>query len=203
MSTALPEFLTTPPVAAPPPVSGPHRLADYLALPDEPRVELIQGEYVMSPAPVTLHQIIVTELTLWLGGIAKQSNGMALVSPIDLVLADDSCVQPDLLYFRRERRPEVGPRIESPPDLVIEVLSPSHHARDRVTKAGLYAEHGVAEYWIVDPEERTFEFLVLVDGKYQLQPLPPPPYTSPVCPELQIDLPAFWTEIDRQVKPAP
>lgn len=207
MSTALPNFLTTPPITAPPPNSGPYRLADYLALPDEPRVELIDGEYVMSPAPITLHQILSGELHYLLQVIAKASGGQVLAAPTDVVFADNSCVQPDLLYFRKDRRPPIGPRIESAPDLVIEILSPSHHARDRVTKADLYAKHGVAEYWIVDPDERTFEFMVLVaspdgtGGKYQRQPLPIPPYTSPVCCEIQIDLPAFWVEIDRQLQP--
>ena len=161
----------------------------------------------MSPAPIGIHPIISWELALWLGPIAKQSGGLALAAPADLVLDDNSCVQPDRFYYRKERRPEIGPRFTLPPDLVIEILSPSHHARDRVTKADLYAKHGVAEYWIVDPDERTFEFMVLVEspdrtgGKYQRQPLPTPPYTSPVCPEIQIDLPAFWVEIDRQLKP--
>ncbi|MGO8991686.1 MAG: Uma2 family endonuclease [Polyangiaceae bacterium] len=51
-------------------------------------------------------------------------------------------------------------------DLVVEVVSPSSRRYDRVTKLRWYAQLGVPEYWIVDPEGRTFERLALRDGAY-------------------------------------
>lgn len=181
---------------------GPHRLVDYLALPDDPRVELIEGRYYLSPAPIVLHQVVSAELLFRLQLIAKAEGGIALAAPCDLVLADDSVVQPDVVYYAASRREPLGPRLTTPPDLAIEILSPGNPSRDRVLKSRLYAEHGVAEYWIVDPAENSFEFLVLVDGKYQLQPQTEPRYASQRSPELVIDLADFWSEVARLTAPA-
>ncbi|MEM9186199.1 MAG: Uma2 family endonuclease [Planctomycetota bacterium] len=200
MSATTPEVVVATPIVVPPAGVGPYRLADYLERPDEPRVELIFGRYHMSPAPINLHQIISIELSAWLLAAAKTSGGLGLAAPNDVVLKDDTVVQPDLLYFSKDRRPPLGARFTTPPDLVIEILSPSHHTRDRVLKLGVYADAGVAEYWIVDPAERGFEFLVLVDGKYQVQPIKQAVYQSPALHEVSLDLPAFWGEIDKQLK---
>jgi Uma2 family endonuclease len=54
------------------------------------------------------------------------------------------------------------------PDLVVEILSPSTSTWDRIKKYGVYARHGVAEYWIVDPGHETVEIFVLRDGGYEL-----------------------------------
>ncbi|MEO1495948.1 MAG: Uma2 family endonuclease [Planctomycetota bacterium] len=178
--------------------SGPYRLEDYLALPDEPRVELIQGRFYLSPAPILLHQVVSITLTHWLYGVARDSGGQAFAAPCDLQLAEDTVVQPDLMYFDPERRQPMGPRLTAAPDLVIEILS-TNAARDRVQKASLYAMHGVAEYWIVDPINRSIEFFVLVDGKYQVQPQRSAEYASPRRDGLVLDLAMFWSEVDRQI----
>lgn len=79
--------------------------------------------------------------------------------------------------------------------MVVEIHSPSNRRRDRIHKLTLYAEHGVPEVWLVDPDARTFEFLLLgADGKYQLTPGSASAYRSPTCSELEIDLDAFWKE---------
>jgi Uma2 family endonuclease len=53
------------------------------------------------------------------------------------------------------------------PDLIVEILSPSNPKHDCVTKFNLYEEHGVREYWIVDPRQKTVNiFLLQPDGKY-------------------------------------
>ena len=198
MSTTAPQFYdTTLGFVSIDPV-GPHRLADYLGLPDDPQVELIEGRYYVSPSPNTLHQTISITLSTLLFNTAKKAEGRAWAAPCDVVLADHTVVQPDLLYFSKDRRPPMGPRITTAPDLVIEILSENRRSHDRVHKLKLYAEFGVAEYWIVDPTEREFDFMVLVDGKYQVQPQTGPRYQSPRQAELAIDLADFWQEIDRQ-----
>ncbi|HDQ72595.1 MAG TPA: Uma2 family endonuclease, partial [Chloroflexi bacterium] len=58
--------------------------------------------------------------------------------------------------------------IEVAPDLAVEALSPSNWLHDRRTKFALYAEVGVREYWIVDPDERTVEVFSLQEGRYAL-----------------------------------
>ena len=75
----------------------------------------------------------------------------------------------------------------------------SNSRRDRVDKLSLYAQYGVAEYWIVDPVERQFDFLVNRGGKFEVQPQQDNRYASPVCPELEIDLAEFWRSVDEEL----
>ena len=78
-------------------------------------------------------------------------------------------VQPDLVFVRAERRNIIKKnRIEGPPDLVIEVLSPSSISYDRVTKFEVYETSGIQEYWIVNPKTQSIEVYNLEDGLYNL-----------------------------------
>jgi hypothetical protein len=76
---------------------GPYREADYLALPDEPRRELLYGRLPVIPTPVVRHQLVVTAFLSVLHAVAHRHGGCGLVGPIDVVLADHSIVQPDLI----------------------------------------------------------------------------------------------------------
>ena len=82
-------------------------------------------------------------------------------APVDVFLTGDSVVQPDfsvVLPDERVRRTTRG--LEGPPDLVVEVVSPSNRDHDRLTKRALYGLAGVGEDWLVDPEARAVETLV-------------------------------------------
>src|SRR3989304_955065 len=136
------EVLTAGPLT-PPSTLGPRRARDYFALPDDPRCELIYGRLYMSPAPVVRHQDVIGMLFVLLDAAAEASGGKALLSPVDVILADHSVVQPDLLYLSPERRHLVQDQVEGAPDLVVEVLSPGTVHRDRGAKLRLYAESGV------------------------------------------------------------
>lgn len=202
MSVALLE--ETPLVPAPD--VGPYRRADYEALPDEPRCELIRGRFYLSPAPAPLHQIVV----LLLGGhfleIAEASCGLAAVAPLDVPLAIHSVVQPDVVYLTAGRRQIVGRRLEGVPDLVIEVLSPATARRDRGEKLALYAEsgqigeRGVREYWIVDPAARQIEFLVNDGGRFVVTMPSGPVYRSSGIPEVRLDVAAFWLRVEAMLE---
>jgi len=137
----------------------------------------------------------------------RQGGGRACASPIDVVLSDHTILQPDLIYVSKsrrgivKRRVEGAPgivkrRVEGAPDLVIEILSESNSRRDRVDKLNLYAEHGVAEYWIVDPDERQFDFLINREGRFEIQPQRDDCYQSPLLPEVRIELADFWAEVE-------
>jgi Uma2 family endonuclease len=192
------EVLTEDPLS-PPSTLGPHRARDYFALPDEPRCELIYGRLYMSPAPIVGHQEVVGMLYRMLDDHAQAVGGRALVSPVDVVLADHSVVQPDVIYVSDERRAIIRRHVEGPPDLAIEILSPGSRRRDRGAKVRLYAESGIREYWIVDPERRTFEFLVSRDGMFGVVLPEDDVYASSVLPGLRVDLASFWREHDRRV----
>ncbi|MEO1098560.1 MAG: Uma2 family endonuclease, partial [Bacteroidota bacterium] len=51
--------------------------------------------------------------------------------------------------------------LEGPPDLVIEVISPSNSFVDRYTKKKAYFKFGIKEYWIVDPSNKSLEIYLL------------------------------------------
>lgn len=178
---------------------GPYRAADYWKLPEGEPVELLRGRLVVSPAPTTLHQLVIGILHVLLFESARKSSGRVILGPADVVLDDHSIPQPDLLYVRKERRSILKNRVMGAPDLVVEVLSPHNSRRDRVDKLDMYAQYGVAEYWIVDPAERQFDFLINRGGKFEVQPQQDNRYSSPVCAELEIDLAAFWQLVDEQL----
>jgi Uma2 family endonuclease len=131
---------------------------DYVGLPDDGRrYEIIDGELEVSPAPAPRHQGVSRNLVVLLHGhVQARGLGTIYYAPIDVILARDSIVQPDLVFVAAARESIVTERaIEGPPDLVVEILSPWSDRRDRVTKAELYARYGVRHYWIVDPVART------------------------------------------------
>lgn len=181
---------------APPATPGPYRRADYLALPAEPRCQLIYGNLVASPSPQLMHQLVVSWLCATLREIACRTGGLAVVAPMDVTLAEHSAVQPDALYVAPDQRDILGERINGAPALVVEVLSPSTAAHDRGAKLRLYAESGVREYWIVDPAARTFEAYVNRDGAFVVHLPTDTAYTSPVDGALSVDLAGLWTELD-------
>lgn len=134
--------------------------AEYLTLPDDERYELIEGELHLTPAPTNRHQKISMRLSYRLMQlIEERSLGTLFSGPTDLVLSEDTVLQPDLLFIAREREAIIGEKsgIFGAPDLVVEILSPSTATRDLVTKKRLYETHGVREYWIIDPEQNFIE----------------------------------------------
>jgi Uma2 family endonuclease len=174
---------------------GPYRAADYWKLPEGAPVELMRGEFVMSPAPITLHQLVVALLTELLLAVSRRADGFALCAPADVVLSDTTIVQPDLLYISPQRKHIIGDRINGAPDLVIEVLSPGTERRDRVQKVDLYAQYGVPEFWIVDPKAQDISFLLFEGGRYVVTPSVGGRYQSPRLPEVEIELETFWREV--------
>jgi Uma2 family endonuclease len=132
----------------------------YCLLPeDRNRYQLFDGELVMTPSPRPKHQEIVVRLTALLEQFVKRSSlGKVFAAPLDVVLDENTVVQPDVFFIRRERLNIVGEDyVEAAPDLVVEVLSPSTFHIDLRRKMKTYSRFGVQEYWIVDPEEQVVE----------------------------------------------
>jgi hypothetical protein len=78
--------------------------------------------------------------------------GKVFTAPLDVLFAEGDYLNPDIVFVRADRVNLIGDRgVEGPPDLVVEVLSPSTEARDRGVKLGRYRLYGVPEYWVVDP----------------------------------------------------
>lgn len=97
--------------------------------------------------------------------------GLVRIAPFDVELAPNVVVQPDVLVVLKENFDKVADnRIIGAPDLVVEVASPSTAIYDRHDKLTAYARAGVPEYWIVDPDARTVEVLILeTPGMYLSQ----------------------------------
>lgn len=155
-----------------PPQQGKWTYADYARLPDNGfRYEVIRGELYMSPAPSTRHQAVVTTLVLEMYDFVRQHKlGKVYTSPIDVVIAELATpVQPDLIFISQERLDIVKKQlVEGAPNLVVEVLSPGTVQYDRQTKFYAYAEAGVTEYWLVDPDTCTVDVYVLRGRAYAL-----------------------------------
>jgi Uma2 family endonuclease len=136
---------------------------DYRQWDGAERWELIDGEAkAMSPAPSWAHQRLVGELFFQISAFLRDRPCAAAISPIDVRLpnsdeADDdieTVVQPDLLVVCDPTKIDAA-GVRGAPDLMVEVLSPSSAVRDRQLKRELYERHGVREYWLLDPDQRT------------------------------------------------
>ena len=144
---------------------------DYEALPaDGRRYEIHDGELSVTPAPNPQHQRVSANLFVALRRhVEERGLGEVLYAPIDVILSDTSIVQPDIVFLDHSRRSAIGRRgIEGPPTLAVEILLPSTTGIDRTTKRQLYARYGVPYFWVVDPEARMIEALVLEGGTYVL-----------------------------------
>jgi Uma2 family endonuclease len=174
---------------------GPYREADYILLPDHPRCELLYGRLPVTPAPTARHQLVAGRIFRALHEHAGRHGGFALFSPVDVVLADHSIVQPDVIYVGRERVGIIRQRIEGAPHLVVEILSPSTARRDTLEKMRLYRECGVVEYWIVDPMLETFEFLENTPDGFRVRLPEGGVYRSDSIPHLELDLEVVWRSL--------
>jgi Uma2 family endonuclease len=129
------------------------------ALPDDGnRYELVDGELLVSPSPSLPHQRVVAELLMLLKPWARERQLEAFIAPSAITFTPRRELQPDVFvvpYLAGRRVQDAGELVHL--ILAIEVLSPSTARHDRVTKRRVYAEQGVAEYWIVDPDARTVE----------------------------------------------
>jgi Uma2 family endonuclease len=132
-------------------------------------VELWDGEAIESPAPSFFHQEIVGRfhdlLKAW---VPARDLGKTAVSPVDMVLSPRRSTQPDVIFVSKPRLEIITGALRGAADLVAEVISPESRRRDRIDKRDLYEQHGVREYWLIDPEAQTVEVLYLERGAYRL-----------------------------------
>ncbi len=148
------------------------RLQFYDTIADGDKTEFINGEIIVHSPDLARH----TRARIRLGKlidthVSKFKRGW---------LGDEKCLtvftrndyMPDIVFFGPAKAAKIKPdTLKFPvPDFVAEVLSPSTVKRDRGVKMEDYAGHGVAEYWIVDPEDEALE-IWLPDGSggYRLE----------------------------------
>jgi Uma2 family endonuclease len=132
--------------------------------------QIVDGEEVMGPSPMGIHQIIVGSIYSFLRGYVKKKKlGEVFISPLDVIFEEGvNRLQPDLIYIKKENLRIVQDWIRGIPDLVIEVVSKGSVTFDTVTKKNIYEKYLVPEFWLVFPEQECLEVFVIKNGQYQL-----------------------------------
>jgi Uma2 family endonuclease len=131
--------------------------ADLNRIPDDGRIELLDGVAVVSPTPTHLHQRVAGRLYRIIGDVEGES--LALVGPYDVRVGPVTIFQPDVLVLTREHVQSAA--------LVVEVLSTYGRRYDREVKLAGYQEAGIPSCWIVDPDAPSVTVFELAgDGSY-------------------------------------
>ncbi|MBI3244240.1 MAG: Uma2 family endonuclease [Chloroflexi bacterium] len=128
-------------------------------------MELSNGRLVVLPMPTLTHQRILKRyinlVTDWL----KENNiGEVLFAPHPVRLWPGKYREPDFMFWLNENRDRMGERESGPPDLAVEIISPSNEPHDTETKFREYAQAGIPEYWIINPQARRVSVYTL-DGR--------------------------------------
>ena len=177
--------------------------ADYLTWPDYERWEIIDGvPYDMTPAPASVHQMVLGEIFGNIWQHLKNKSGKVFTAPFDVRLSDnpdaddggiETVVKPDIVVIcDREKIDKRG--CHGAPDIAVEILSPASAYKDETEKLRLYEKYGVREYWIVNPAAQYVMVYRLDGGEYGR-----PEYfakndrlASQVLPDFVLDLTAIW-----------
>ncbi len=153
--------------------------ADYLAVPDGQRAELVDGEILMSPQPKIRHICVTTVLGGELsfrfgraGGPTSSGPGGWWVfdEPECHLELDQLVFVPDIAGWRRERIPVLPSnthKMTVVPDWICEVLSPSTSSRDSIVKMPCYLAAGVKWAWIIDPANQRLDVFRAGEGKWE------------------------------------
>ncbi|SDB60217.1 Uma2 family endonuclease [Butyrivibrio sp. INlla16] len=136
---------------------GEFTLEDYYALPDDQRVELIDGVFYDMGAPSTTHQIVAFSIGTQIKNYIDSNNGscVPLMSPCDVQLDmdDKTMLQPDFMIVCNKDK-IIKRKVYGAPDFIIEVLSSSTKKKDMTTKLTKYEKAGVNEYWMIDIDKQ-------------------------------------------------
>lgn len=142
--------------------------AQYLRITDTSRrlLEFTDGEIEVLPMPTDNHQSISQFLFLALFAFLQQVGGKVQYAPLRLRIREGKQREPDILLVRDAKDPRRQNRFWLGADLVAEIVSPDNPERDTVDKCAEYAEAGIPEYWIVNPDDETITVLRLANDAY-------------------------------------
>ena len=177
------------------PINGLYTYAEYLLWKFEERVELLKGKLFKMSAPSINHQRISGRLFVKMYSYLEGKRCEVFSAPFDVVLKnpngeDNTVLQPDLCVVCDPKKLADGKRCYGAPDWVLEIVSPSNVEKELSKKMHIYEEAGVAEYWVLRPEEKELDIFVLQDNGYiGLKPRFAGEVVSPQkFPDLQINL---------------
>jgi Uma2 family endonuclease len=142
----------------------------FTALGEDPagvRLELVNGEIAVSPSPTPVHSFIEKQLSGFLWSHIRAHDLGILLGDVDTIFGEHDVRRPDILFFAKARCHLIKEkRLDGPPDLAVEIISPSSGTIDRVDKFEQYQAGGVQHYWMLDPAARSLESYALRRGKY-------------------------------------
>jgi Uma2 family endonuclease len=190
--------------------SGERRMSleEWADMPEDDPGELVDGRLVEEEVADAPHEAVVSWVSYRLMGWCEPRKGVVLGSEAKFAVGPGGGRKPDLsAFFTMDRKLPRRGAIRVPPDLMIEVVSPTPRdgRRDRVEKLREYAAFGVRWYWMVDPRLRTLEILKLgEDGHYTtLVSASEGVVAVPGCEGLTLDLNALWARVGELVEEEP
>jgi Uma2 family endonuclease len=174
-------------------------IEEWASMDEDEAGELVDGMLVEEEMGDWIHESVVAWLIMCLGMWLRE-RGFVAGSDLKYALRAGRGRKPDVSVFLLPRVPPRRGVVRMPPDIAIEVVSPTarDRRRDRVEKMSEYATFGVRWYWIVDPEKRTFEVFTLeMSGKNTLAcSADAGKVEAPGLEGLVLDLDALWRKID-------
>lgn len=151
------------------PYQGNWTEADYLSLQTSRFIEFDNGNLEFLPMPTMQHQDIVAFIYELLKQFVTRFNlGKVYFAPVPVRLWSGKYREPDILFITHAHLKGTD-KYPQKADLVVEVISggPEDRQRDLVTKRQEYAQAGIPEYWIVDPQEEKIIVLTLAGESYR------------------------------------
>ena len=127
----------------------------FKVLPEGTRCQLIDDHIIMSPSPVWKHQDVVKDILFQIESFLRKNTLGKVLSDVDIYINEKNVYRPDVFFVSNEQMDILGNDgyVHGSPNLVIEVLSPGTDKYDKTKKKDVYAEYGVKEYWLIDPEK--------------------------------------------------
>jgi Uma2 family endonuclease len=159
---------------------------------EDQKADLIKGVMYMQSPPSIPHELIFGFLFHLLGIYVRHKKlGVVLGSKSAARLGEYDGPEPDIMFITKERQHLVHHAyVDGAPDLIVEIISPSTAHIDRGQKKKQYAEFGVREYWMLDPNRQVAEFLRNQSGQWEPLPLTRESIFRSVA------VPGFWLRID-------
>ena len=176
----------------------------YNEIDEQTKAEFINGQIVVHSSAQLDHLKTASYLGNLLGNFALFHQRGEVYTEKCLIRCQRNDSEPDVCFFLAAKVAGFGGKqsVFPPPDLIVEVLSPSTESNDRTLKPHDYARHGVGEYWIVDADERMVEQYVLPPGAtgYELKARLPDgaPLTSVVLDGFNVSTAAFFAAEEYQ-----
>ena len=159
--------------------------------------EVVNGEIQIMPPAKSKHAMIVARMCRAFNAQLDASRAVVLTGSFGLIISKSPLTSrvPDLAVFELATLIDKDGYFHSAPQLLVEVLSPANTRREREEKLADYASMGVPEVWVVSPEARTVEVLLLENGHlHGTQILGRGVLTPKLFPQVGVDIASIWPD---------